>query len=603
MPNKSSVFMDMNIAALHEAYRNKTLTPEVLIDDILLRCEHYADYNIWISLLSKPQLMEYINRLADKSINDYPLWGIPFAIKDNIDLYGVTTTAACPDYAYFPEQHAFVVEQLIKAGAIPIGKTNLDQFATGLVGTRSPYGAVSNAFDPKYISGGSSSGSAVAVALSLVSFALGTDTAGSGRVPAAFNNIIGTKPSRGLLSGRGVVPACLSLDCITFFTTTQADANTIMDISAVYDEQDTYSRPPIFEQKTVGSSFTVGIPKEEQLEFYGHSEYLGLFKQACEQLIQAGATLVTVDITPFINAAAFLYQGPWVAERYHAVGEFIDRDPSKVNPTVAAIIQGGKTPTAVDTFDGLYKMQQFKKVADALLATVDVMLMPTTSNHYTIDEMNSHPVEYNSRLGYYTNFMNLLDYSALAIPAGFTDTGLPFGITLFAGAFEDKRLQTISQRYLRINNWGMGATGLAMPVLPVSTSTEGYIQVAVCGAHLTGMPLNSQLTDRNSILVDSTNTSAHYQFYALAGGPPYRPGLKRVADGEQSEAIFVEVWAVPQAHFGSFVAGIPAPLGIGKLELANGDWVTGFICEPYGLDDAEDITHFRDWREYIKSLS
>jgi allophanate hydrolase len=592
----------MSISALHDAYRQQTLTPEALIDDILLRCEDYASDNLWIQLLSKQQLMAYADTLTNKPIDDHPLWGIPFAIKDNIDLAGVPTTAGCPDYAYTPEQNAFVVEQLINAGAIPIGKTNLDQFATGLVGTRSPYGAVANAIDPEYISGGSSSGSAVAVALALVSFSLGTDTAGSGRVPAAFNNIIGTKPSLGLLSCSGVVPACASLDCVTFFTVTQADANCLLDVAAVYDENYIYSRKPSLSNKMLADSFRIGVPKDEQLEFFGHPEYLQLFKQACEQLKQAGAELITIDTAPLIDAAKLLYQGPWVAERYHAVGEFIDGNVSKADTTVASIIQSGKTPSAVDTFAGLYQLSRCKTQADKVLASVDAIVMPTTSNHYTIEEVNNNPIELNSRLGYYTNFMNLLDYSALAIPAGFTTQHLPFGITLFADALEDKLLQTISERYLRVKSWGMGATGLSMPEIITSSRGDGYINVAVCGAHLSGMPLNPQLSDRHAILVDSTATAPHYQFYALAGGPPFRPGLKRINHGEQGDAIFVEVWAVPEAYFGTFVAGIPAPLGIGKVELANGDWVTGFICEAYGLVDAKDITHFKDWREYIKSL-
>ncbi len=593
----------MNIANLRQSYLAKTQSPEQVIEQCLANILSKEKANAWITVLTSEQLAVYLENLKSKNINDHPLWGIPFAIKDNIDLSGIPTTAGCPDYSYVPEEHAFVVQQLIDAGAIPIGKTNLDQFATGLVGTRSPYGAVTNAFDHTYISGGSSSGSSYAVATGQVSFSLGTDTAGSGRVPAAFNNLIGTKPSRGLLSCRGVVPACLSLDCVTFFTTTQSDANILMEISAVYDDKDTYSRIAKFQQKALGSSFTIGVPKEEQLEFFGHPEYFDLFKAACKQLTEAGAKLIEVDITPFLNAATFLYQGPWVAERYHAVGEFIAQDTDKVDPTVAAIIQGGKTLTATETFDGLYKMQDFKKAADSIVNSVDCLVIPTTSHHYTIEEMNKNPIELNSRLGYYTNFINLLDYSALAIPAGFTQQGLPFGITLFADAFADKILQSISEKYLHINNWGMGATGLAMPTTKNNSRLEGYIQVAVCGAHLTGMPLNPQLTDRNSLLVTSTTTSPHYAFYALAGGPPFRPGLKRVSKEENGEAIFVEVWAVPQEHFGSFVAGIPAPLGIGKLELANGDWVTGFICEPYGLDDATDITAFKDWREYIKSIS
>ncbi len=593
----------MDILTLRQAYIEKTRSPQQVIEESLASIHANSDANAWISILKPEQLSVYLDALATKDINEYPLWGIPFAIKDNIDLKDIPTTAGCPAYAYTPVENAFVVQQLIDAGAIPVGKTNLDQFATGLVGTRSPYGAVSNAFDPEYISGGSSSGSAFAVATGQVSFALGTDTAGSGRVPAAFNNIIGTKPTRGLLSCRGVVPACRSLDCVTFFTTTPADARSIMDVCSVYDEQDGYSRSPEFTYKAVDQTLTIGIPKEEQLEFFGHPEYLSLFKQACEQLESIGARLVEVDITPFLDAATFLYQGPWVAERYHAVGDFIDQYTDKANPTVASIIQGGKNLSATQTFDGLYKMQKFKQLADKAMSAVDCMVMPTTSHHYTINELNDNPIELNSRLGYYTNFMNLLDYSALAIPAGFTSQGLPFGITLFANAFADKILHRISEKYLSAKNWGVGATGLSMRLPEERSDLEGYISVAVCGAHLSGMPLNTQLTSRKAVLVQSTTTSPNYQFYALAGGPPFRPGLKRVGADTTGEAIFVEVWAVPEEHFGSFVAGIPAPLGIGKLELVDGSWVTGFICEPYGLDDAQDITHFKDWREYIKSLS
>ena len=503
-----------------------------------------------------------------------------------------------------------MVQQLINAGAIPLGKTNLDQFATGLVGTRSPYGAVHNAFNPNYISGGSSAGSAYAVAKGQVSFALGTDTAGSGRVPAAFNNIIGTKPSRGLLSCSGVVPACRSLDCVTVFSLTPQDAQTLLAIGSFYDETDSYSRSPKqigqphVEQGLAGRSFNVGVPKQEQLEFFGHTEFPQLFQQACEQLKESGANLIEIDLAPFLEAAKSLYQGPWVAERYHAVGQFISKHREHANEVVANIILGGAAPTAVQTFDGLYQLQALKQKADQVLQQVDCIVTPTAGQHYTQQALEADPVTLNSHLGYYTNFMNLLDYSALAVPAGFTSEDLPFGITLFAPAFHDKKIHGIAERYLTLKNWGMGATGEPMPItqndsLVVNYGISGYIPVAVCGAHLSGMALNFQLLERKAKLLEATTTAPHYLFYALAGGPPFRPGVKRAEN--QGQAIDVEVWAVPQDHFGSFVAGIPAPLGIGKVELINGQWVPGFICEPYGIEDAEDITALKSWRTYMKT--
>ncbi len=596
----------MNIEALRHAYRSGALSPEILLRQCLEKIQDMQSSNAWISVLNEEQLTPYLEHLKTINIEDYPLWGIPFAVKDNIDVKDIPTTAACPDFAYTPSEHAFVVQQLIDAGAIPLGKTNLDQFATGLVGTRSPYGAVTNAFDEKYISGGSSSGSSFAVATGQVSFALGTDTAGSGRVPAALHNIIGTKPSVGLLSCRGVVPACKSLDCVTFFTTTQDDADTLLDISSVYDNEDIYSRHAEFSKKKITEKFTVGIPKDEDLEFFGHPEYLTLFKQACKQLEKAGAELVTIDLSIFLKAATLLYNGPWVAERYHAVGSFIEDTTKQCDQTVSAIIKGANTKTAVDAFDGIYQLAEFKKQCDKILASVDTIVMPTTSNHYTIAELEENPIALNSHMGYYTNFINLLDYSALAIPAGFTGSNLPFGITLFANKLEDKLLQQISHRYLSVKSWGMGASNMAMPPSTDSStkqlSLDGYIPVAVCGAHLSGMPLNHQLTDRNALLLETSTTSKNYHFYALAGGPPFRPGLKRVKQGADGASILIEIWAVPTEHFGSFVAGIPAPLGIGKLETINGDWVSGFICEDYGLEGASDITSLRSWRDYIASL-
>lgn len=589
----------MNISQLRQGYKTGELTPQALLSQCLETIRGDSQSNAWISVISDEVLADYLKQLETKPFEESPLWGIPFAIKDNIDLATCSTTAGCPSYSYQPEEDAFVVQQLIAAGAVPLGKTNMDQFATGLVGTRSPYGAVPSVFSEEHISGGSSSGSAYAVANGQVSFALGTDTAGSGRVPAAFNNLLGTKPTRGLLSNRGVVPACRSLDCVTFFTLNGEDAQLLLSVAGQYDEEDPYSRKSHAAGSLAQKQFTVGIAKQSQLLFL-NEDYKQLYQAACKQLQQAGAVLKEIDLDPMLQAAKLLYDGPWVAERYHAVGAFIEQDGKDLDPTVAGIVANGNGSNAVDAFDAFYQLQALKKQADAQLDGVDCIVTPTVPGQFTHQEIAEEPVARNSQLGYYTNFMNLLDYSALAIPAGFTGNSLPFGITLFAPAFSDMKLNQIAQLYLKVKSWGMGKLDTTMALSDQIELGQGFIPVAVCGAHLSGMPLNWQLTDRDAILQSVTTTASAYQFYALAGGPPYRPGLKRV--DSEGAAIDVEVWLVPERAFGSFVAGIPAPLGIGKLELADGSWVPGFICEPYGLDDALDITEMKNWRRYIESL-
>lgn len=590
----------MNISQVRQGYQDGSLKPQDFLKNCLDSIRSDADSKAWITVISDEALDGYLAALEKMSIEESPLWGIPFAIKDNIDLAACPSTAGCPSYSYHPKEDAYVVQLLIEAGAIPLGKTNMDQFATGLVGTRSPYGAVSSVFSEKHISGGSSSGSAYAVAKGLVSFALGTDTAGSGRVPAAFNNLLGTKPTKGLLSTRGVIPACLSLDCVTLFTLTSDDAQLLMSVAAKYDDEDPYSRVAHASAGLAHERFTVGVADTSQLLFL-NEEYKQLYQAACKQLKQAGAVLKEIDLQPMLDAAKLLYEGPWVAERYHAVGSFIEKGGEDLDPTVSGIISGGNKSTAVDAFDAFYKLQALKKQSDAQLEGIDCIVTPTVPGHFTHAEIAAEPIANNSQLGYYTNFMNLLDYAALAVPAGFTDDSLPFGITLFGPAFTDLKLNQIAQQYLKIKSWGLGGLDAIMPEPTKVELGHGYIPVAVCGAHLSGMPLNWQLTDREAILQTVTTTAPSYQFYALAGGPPFRPGLKRVeSDGA---AIDVEVWLVPEHVFGSFVAGIPAPLGIGKLELADGTWVPGFICESHGLDDALEITELKNWRRYIEGLS
>ena len=601
--------MDMTIDGLLNAYRQQLLTPEQVIDYTFSECERYPDHNIWIERLSRAQIQVYLDQLTNHSPDTLPLYGIPFAIKDNIDLQGIATTAACPAYSHTPEQSAFVVQQLIKAGAIPIGKTNMDQFATGLVGTRSPapWGPCKNAFNPDYISGGSSSGSAVAVALGLVSFSLGTDTAGSGRVPAAFNNIVGLKPSRGLISTTGVIPACRSLDCVSIFTTNTDDANSVLEAAVGHDSKDPYARhnPYHNNHRHYGKSSTplkIAVPNFEQLEFFGNSTAHRLFSSSVTRLLRMGAAITEIDFTPFLNAACLLYQGPWVAERYVAIETIISRKPEALLPEIKTIIGGGKDKSAADYFKAEYQLQHYRQQAQRIFNKYDCIVTPTAGTIYRIDEVQADPIQLNSNLGYYTNFMNLLDCAAVAVPVGLLDNGCGFGITFVGPAMSDRKLLSIANAWQQQLSLPLGAT---QQPLPPSTahqiSTANKISVVVCGAHLTGLPLNWQLTERGAARLEKTKTAKKYRFYALAGGPPYRPGLIR--NESNGVAVDVEVWSVPEDQFGSFVANIPAPLGIGKVELKDGRWLPGFICEPYVITDAQDISEFGSWVKYLESLA
>jgi allophanate hydrolase len=538
-----------------------------------------------------------------------PLYGIPFAIKDNIDLAGIPTTAGCPEYAYTPSESAFVVQKLIDAGAIPVGKTNLDQFATGLVGTRSPHGACHNSFDPAYICGGSSSGSAVAVATGLVSFALGTDTAGSGRVPAAFNNLIGLKPTRGALSCRGVVPACRSLDVVSIFALTADDARHVYAVARGFDGRDAYSTTSADEWRRGGArslgleGLRLGLPRPPQLSFFGDTEYSRLFEETVGQLQALGARPVEIDFEPFLAAARLLYEGPWVAERYCAVGDFLEQHPEAVHPVTRQIISGGRNPTAADAFRAQYRLMELRRAAEEAWSRVDVLVTPTAGTIYGIDAVNADPVRLNSNLGYYTNFVNLLDLAAVAVPAGFRRDGLPFGISLVGRAGSDYELLELADSVQRARVQRVGA--LDAPLPPVRQSGAGLsaqddICVVVCGAHMLGLPLNHQLTSRGARFLRRTRTNPVYALYALPGGPPYRPGMIRVADG--GAAIEVEVWAVPAVEFGSFVNGIGPPLTIGKVELQDGTRVSGFICEGYAAEGARDITSLGGWRGYLETV-
>ncbi len=590
----------LDITTLLNGYQRGDFSPAEIIDLVLKRIASQPEYNIWITQLSAEAIQPYLEHLQSFSPSELPLYGIPFAIKDNIDLANVPTTAGCPEYAYTTTAHAAVVEQLISAGAIPIGKTNLDQFATGLVGTRSPYGPGHNSFNPDYISGGSSSGSALAVALGQVSFALGTDTAGSGRIPAALNNIVGLKPTRGLLSTRGVVPACRSLDCVSIFAVCAADASHVLNACNQFDPEDDYARPaptttPGFDTR----HFRFGVPRPEQLEFFGNDEGHALFTNAVQTLESLGGEKIEIDFSPFLDAARLLYAGPWITERYVAIETFMKEHPTAIFPVTHDIIAGGATPSAIDAFKAQYRLQHLRRQSELAWQGIDVLLTPTAGRHYTIDEVNADPVQLNANLGYYTNFMNLLDLSAYAVPTGFQSDGLPFGVTLIGRAFHDAALLKLGGRLQRCCVTTQGATHWTLPSPSESTEPDAsWTRIAVCGAHLSGLPLNHQLTERGGRLLAQTCTAPAYRLYALPGGPPQRPGLIRRDTGT---AIEIEIWSLPLDEYGSFVAGIPAPLGIGHIETAEGEWVQGFVCEDYALQDAKDITHLGGWRAYMKT--
>lgn len=588
----------LDITTLRSLYQSGELTPLGLVEVLLARMAGEDAHHIWISRLGVDALRAYARNLEGRDIASLPLYGIPFAIKDNIDLAGLPTTAACPEFAYTPERSATVVQRLIDAGAIPIGKTNLDQFATGLNGTRSPYGACRNAFDPDFISGGSSSGSAVAVALGLASFSLGTDTAGSGRVPAAFNHLVGHKPSCGALSTRGVVPACRSLDAVSIFALTAEDAERVLAVAAGFDADDEYARPLAPHGFDFGraADFRFGVPRQKDLQFFGNADAERLFAESVERLKSLGGTAVEIDLDPFLDTARLLYGGPWVAERYLAIRDFFDAQPDTIFPPVREIIAGGRDISAADTFAHLHTLRALKRTCDAVWNDIDVMLTPTAGTIYRIDDMQADPIRLNSHLGYYTNFMNLLDLAATAVPAGFQNDGLPFGVTLIAPPHQDGPLLHLASRMQQALGGKLGATDHALPPAEsLNLLPGGQVRVAVVGAHLSGLPLNVQLTGRSARLVSATQTATKYRFYALPDGK--RPGLIQVQEG--GATIACEVWEMPASQFGSFVDGIPAPLGIGKLELADGSMVSGFICEGIGMTDARDITEYGGWRAWL----
>jgi allophanate hydrolase len=603
-------FQRPTIASLRARYRDGSLSPAQLVDAIAARFADGDPHHAWIRPLTRDEMMRYANALACRDIDSLPLYGVPFAIKDNIDLAGIATTAGCPAYAYVPQESAPVVARLIAAGAIPIGKTNLDQFATGLSGQRSPYGACRNALDPRYASGGSSSGSAVSVALGVAAFSLGTDTAGSGRVPAAFHGLIGLKPTKGVLSTQGVVPACKSLDCVSIFAHTADDAQQVFEVARGVVEGDPYAREwtPLaapaqrFIEPAPASlqGVRLGVPRAAQLEFFGDEGYRHAFDAAVAHAREQGADLVQIDFEPFLATARLLYEGPWVAERLAAIREFFTRQPEAMHPVIREIIGGAERWSAADVFAALDRLAVLRAEAGRVWRHIDAILMPTSATTATVDELEADPIRVNSRFGYYTNFVNLLDLAAIAVPAGYCATGphagLPFGVTFVAPAHRDAYLLELARAWLDERS---AVPSRPSPASPVAHGAS--VRVAVVGAHLSGEPLNWQLTQRGATLVATTRTGPCYRLYALpaAPGATEKPGLVRV--GAKGAAIEVEVWELPLTAYGSFVAEIPAPLGVGMLALADGSQVQGFLCESAALDGATDITAAGGWRAWRAS--
>ena len=551
--------------------------PVAAIEAAYLAEARAGDNPVWIHRVPRSTALAHAQDVARRQRYGAPLAlaGLPFAVKDNIDVAGLPTTAGCPAYAYTPRRGAFAVQRLLDAGAVCVGKTNMDQFATGLAGVRSPHGACRNAFDPAYISGGSSSGSALAVALGLAEFALGTDTAGSGRVPAAFNNIVGLKPTRGLVSTAGVVPACRSLDCISVFAKTANLASRVLEAMQGYDAEDPYSRtgPPV---AFGGGKLRMAVPSP--LEFYGDAEYARLFALALERL---GGERVAVDFAPFLAAQRLLYEGPWVSERTAQLEQFMEEHGADMHPVTREVIAGGRRYTAIDTFRAQYRLAALRRETEPMWGTADVMVVPGAPTIYRRAEVEADPIALNARLGYYTNFVNLLDLAAITVPAGFRADGLPFGITLIGPAFSDRALAALAARFL------------GEPAMPVPGA---LLRLAVVGAHLSGMPLNRQLTERGARLVRAARTGADYRLFDLADG---RPGLLRAQPGHaQGAGIEIEVWEMGAAAFGSFVAQIPPPLGIGTVVLEDGEQVKGFLCEHHAVAGKKDITSSGGWRNY-----
>ncbi|GGI32521.1 allophanate hydrolase [Bradyrhizobium guangdongense] len=591
------------IAAIVAAHRAGTVTPAQTVARTYQRIRDHNDPAIFINLRDERDAIAEAEKLAEKDAASLPLYGVPVAVKDNIDALGFATTAACAAFSYMPMHDSTAVERLRAAGAIIIGKTNLDQFATGLVGVRSPYGIPKNSLREDLIPGGSSSGSAVAVGAGLVPLSLGTDTAGSGRVPAMLNNIVGLKPSLGMISTAGLVPACRTLDCISVFALTVDDAALALSVMAGPDQADPFSRDrPLGATTPFPTNLRLGVPRDGQLIFFGDKNSEADYGEALKRWTALGATLVEFDLEPLYETARLLYEGPWVAERYLVIKNLLASAPDAIHPITREITAAGARLTAAETFSALYRLQGLRKIAERTFANVDALVLPTAPTTYTTAQVLANPIELNSRLGTYTNFVNLLDLCGLAVPASMRADGIPFGITLLAPAGRDAMLASLGRVFHADTGLTLGAKGVvqAPPVTPPASSSDD-IPIAVVGAHLSGMALNSELKALNATLIEAARTAPDYKLYALKTTPP-KPGLLRVEAGNGA-SIELEIWSLSAAAFGKFVNAIPAPMAIGTIRLADGRDVKGFIVEPEVLSQARDITAYGGWRKYMAEVA
>ncbi|HXC26350.1 MAG TPA: allophanate hydrolase [Stellaceae bacterium] len=594
------MLLSFDFATLRSAYRERATKPVAVAEDVLARIARAGNDAVWINRVSDNELRRAAAMLERRRPEGLPLYGLPFAVKDNIDAAGLPTTCACPGFSHLPERSAPAVERLVAAGALLVGKTNLDQFATGLVGTRSPYGVPRNPFDAAHIPGGSSSGSAVAVAAGLVSFALGTDTAGSGRVPASFNNIVGLKPTRGLVSASGLVPACRSLDCVSVFALSVPDAAEVIDVIRGFDPADALSRAAPEGFAAIGAAprhFCFGVPRPEQLEFFDDGDNAAIYEATIARLEALGGTAVTIDLAPFLETAALVYRGAWIAERLAAVDDATQGRREMLLPIMRTIIEAGEAVTGAGAFRDLHRLWDLKRRTAPVWDKIDLLVTPTTGTIYSLAEVEAEPIALNTRLGHYTNFVNLLDLAALAVPAGFRRNGLPAGVTLVAPAFHDPLLAAVGAKLHAAAELPMGATRHSTSMRGPARLARGfpYLSIAVVGAHLSGQPLNHELISLGARLRGATQTAPDYRLYALSDGK--RPGLVRRPGA--GAPIEVEVWDVPSGAVGAFLAGIEPPLGLGTVALGDGSAVTGFLCEAHAIEGARDITEYGGWRAWL----
>jgi allophanate hydrolase len=586
------------VAEILDAYRSGAASPADIVARSFARIRAHDDPAIFIALRAEADVLADARALQQAGDKTLPLYGIPVSIKDNIDVKGLPTTAACPAYSYRPQNDATCVAKLREAGAIVLGKTNLDQFATGLVGVRTPYGIAHNLFDAKLIPGGSSTGSALAVGAGLTPLSLGTDTAGSGRVPAGFANIVGLKPSRGIVSNAGVVPACRTLDCVSVLGLTVDDAMATLAVIASPDAGDGSLPPPSVGPMPEG--LRLGVPVPGQRLFFGDHSSKSLYEASLAQFAALGARIVEFDIEPFYAAARLLYEGPWVAERYLTTRALIASSPQSLLPVTRQVILAGAHGTAADAFAAFYQLEDLQRVRDHVFQSIDAMLLPTAPTIYSVEQVLADPIALNSRLGTYTNFVNLLDMCGLAVPASMRADGTPFGVTLLAPAGGDALLAAIGRAFHAATGLPLGALNYPQPPLPrqAPALAQGEVALAVVGAHLSGMPLNGELRSAGARLLERSATAPHYRLYALPGTRPPKPGLLRVKNGAGA-AIEIEVWALSEKAFGRFVAAVPPPLSIGTLELAGGRPVKGFLVEAEAVEGARDISSFGGWRAFM----